>query len=121
MIELKYVIPKINGKDLTYQEIAILIGYKNKIESDWKEKEFKNENEMMKFINENTLSAQKIGELKIRYTELIDNPLSEEDFVKLKFQKKISEIILDLLNKKGLENIISKIDITGSVDNLKKI
>ncbi|MEA2037908.1 MAG: hypothetical protein U9O94_10460 [Nanoarchaeota archaeon] len=111
-IELKYTIPKINGKEISYDEAAILMGYTSQIESEKKEKTYRTEDEVIAIAKASLKSRIDRENKKVHYTELILNPESTEDFVDRKFQELVSGIVIDLTRKAGINQLADNINTT---------
>jgi len=110
MIELKYTIPKINGKELTYLEVAILLGYTIEIESEKKEKVFEDKKTLETFAKTTLTAFVKDKEKFIlEYTVLEKNKITPEIFVDLAFQNLIKENLFEILKKHNTNNVAKKL------------
>lgn len=109
MIELKYTIPKINGKDLSYRQIAILLGYEPQIEGGEKTKSFTTEKSLM-IIVEASLSAKVDREKKeVTFTSFIENPVTPEQYVQGAFQNLIKEKLFEILRKNNAGSVAAEL------------
>ena len=108
-MKLEYTIPKINGKELTAEQIAILFGYEKMVESQPKTVKALGQDEIEAFAAQ-TLTLVVNGDGTMTYTELVNNPMDAETFIKVGFQKIIKDLLLEKLKDR---------DITDVIDNLK--